>query len=470
MQRSGVFWQFFLLAGGLFTVAVVVQSVVFLAVLPRDPDAMPSDTWTATQQQIVWLTVLIGIAGLALAFWWTRRIVSPLQELAVEVEQIAAGDYGRKVFTGRQDELGVLARSFNHTSERLAAQFAQLDEDRQQLRAVLSSMAEGVVAMDAGQGILFANERAAQLMEFDSRSAVGRRLWEMTRNRAVQDVIESALSAGQGRDQELDWPGSAAKSLHVYAAPLPGTPPRGAVLVLHDTTELRRLERIRQEFVANVSHELKTPLAIIKANVETLLDGAIDDLEHRDTFLQRIAEQSDHLNALIIDLISLARIEAGTETYVFQNVAVADMVAACMERRRPLAEAKHQTLEMAPPQHPLHAWADEEAMLQILDNLVDNAIKYTPEHGKIQVRWWAETDCMLIEVHDNGVGIPRQELPRVFERFYRVDKARSRELGGTGLGLSIVKHLIQAMQGSIRADSEIGKGSTFTVRLPRSAS
>jgi two-component system phosphate regulon sensor histidine kinase PhoR len=237
--------------------------------------------------------------------------------------------------------------------------------------------------------------------------------------------------------------------------------------VLHDTSELRRLERVRQEFVANVSHELKTPLAVIKANVETLLDGAIDDVDHRGTFLQRIAEQADHLIALIMDLLSLARIEAGTETHVFQNVDVADVVAACLERRRTLAEGKRQNLETVPPEQPVCVWADEEAVLQILDNLVDNSIKYTPEGGHIRVRWWIEEEWALVEVRDNGVGIPRHELPRIFERFYRVDKARSRELGGTGLGLSIVKHLVQAMQGGIRADSEVGQGSTFTVRLPR---
>lgn len=464
MRRSGMFWQFFVLSGGLVASVVVLESILFLALF-GDRQESPQDN--AAGSQIVWLTVLIGIVGVAVAFWWTRRIVSPLQELAVEAEQIAAGDYGRRVFAGRRDELGILARSFNHTSERLAAQFARLDEDRQELRAVLSSMVEGVVAVDKGQNILFANERAAQLLEFDSRTAVGRRLWEVARHRAVQDVVESALSAGQGRHQELDWPTPQARTLHLYAGPLPGSPPRGAVLVLHDTTELRRLERVRQEFVANVSHELKTPLAVIKANVETLLDGAVDDVDHRDTFLQRINEQADHLNALIMDLISLARIEAGTETFVFQDVDVAEVVDISLQRHRTLAESKRQSVETVAPEPRMHIWADEEALLQIVDNLVDNAIKYTPEGGDIRVRWWGEEEWVLIEVRDNGVGIPRHELPRVFERFYRVDKARSRELGGTGLGLSIVKHLVQAMQGSIRAESEVGKGSAFTVRLPR---
>jgi two-component system phosphate regulon sensor histidine kinase PhoR len=466
MRRSGIFWQFFALSGGLLAVAIILEGLLLLSLAGTTQDPQGEAAGQA-RDRILWLTALIGLAGLAVAFWWTRRMIAPLQELAVEAEQIAAGDYGRKVFNGRQDELGMLARSFNRTSERLATQFAQLDEDRQQLRAVLGSMAEGVVAMDARQGILFANERAAQLLEFDSRAAIGRRLWEVARNRAVQELIESALSARQGRQQEFDWPGSQVKTLHVYAAPLPGMPPRGAVLVLHDTTELRRLERVRQEFVANVSHELKTPLAIIKANVETLMDGAIDDKDHRETFLQRIGEQSDYLNALIMDLISLGRIEAGTETFVFQEIPVASIMAACLERRQALAQGKRQVLQIVPPEEPVAVWADEEAVLQILDNLVDNAIKYTPEEGHIRVRWWAEEEWALIEVRDTGVGIPRSELPRVFERFYRVDKARSRELGGTGLGLSIVKHLIQAMQGNIRADSEVGMGSTFVVRLPR---
>jgi two-component system phosphate regulon sensor histidine kinase PhoR len=260
--------------------------------------------------------------------------------------------------------------------------------------------------------------------------------------------------------------------LTVHAAKLPGSPARGAVLVLHDTSELRRLERVRQEFVTNVSHELKTPLSVIKACVETLLDGAADDPAYRESFLQQISDQGERLHALILDLLSLARIESGTEVFEFRNVSLGPIVAHCLERHSARAETKHQSLQAVAPQRlppntaDVTIWADEEAVSEILDNLVDNAVKYTPDGGKILVRWHEDADQVCLEVEDSGIGIPEADLPRIFERFYRVDKARSRELGGTGLGLSIVKHLVQAMNGSILARSQVGKGTVFSVRLP----
>jgi two-component system phosphate regulon sensor histidine kinase PhoR len=245
-----------------------------------------------------------------------------------------------------------------------------------------------------------------------------------------------------------------------------------AVLVFHDTTELRRLERLRQDFVANVSHELKTPLSVITACVETLLEGGMEDVEHRGRFLLRIEEQSHRLHSLILDLLSLARIESGDHLLTLQPIAVAGIAQACVERHQARAHGKNQILLLEPPQQgsEVRVLADEEAFSEILDNLVDNAMKYTPAGGSIRLRWSSDQEMYQVEVQDTGIGIPEQDLPRIFERVYRVDKARSRELGGTGLGLSIVKHLVQAMHGTVRASSELGKGSTFTVCLPKSAS
>ena len=427
-------------------------------------------------RNVVWTTAAItGVVALLLAFWLVRRITHPLQELTGVAEHIAAGRYGHKVYAVGRDEIGQLAQSFNHMSERLAAQFAQLAEDREQLRMILSGMVEGVVALDAQQRVLFANERAGQLLEFPAQTSAGRKLWELVRRPNLQQVVQRALDASEPHRDELVWSSPTYKSITVHAARLPGPPPRGAVLVFYDTTELRRLENLRQEFVANVSHELKTPLAVIKAYVETLQAGAVDDPEHCGPFLERIAEQTDRLHALILDLLSLARIEAGEEAFEFRAVPVGPAVAACVERHRARATAKNlQLVFIAPPevdpeniQTAIVAWADEESLNQILDNLVDNAVKYTPASGRIQLRWRSVGENVCVEVEDNGTGIPDQDLPRIFERFYRVDKARSRELGGTGLGLSIVKHLVQSMQGTDTAASREGHGTTFTVLLPR---
>jgi two-component system phosphate regulon sensor histidine kinase PhoR len=422
-------------------------------------------------QWLVWSAAgLTGLIAMVLAFWLTRGVAGQVQELIEGTQRIAAGDYRHKVYAAEGGEVGKLARTFNHMSEQLAGQFAQLEEDRHQLRAILSGMVEGVIALDADQRILFANERAAQLLEFAAQASVGRNLWAVVRQRSFHELIQRALASAEPCQEELPWTGTAARTLLVHAARLDGSAARGAVLVLHDTSELRRLERVRQEFVANVSHELKTPLAVIRACAETLIDGAIEDAENRGLFLEQIMDQAERLNVLILDLLSLARIESGAEAFESQEVALEEVAAACLDRQRARAESKDQRLVAAPAeagQGPVVAWADEEAIGEILDNLVDNAVKYTPQGGTIRVSWWAEDDQACFEVRDNGIGIAERHLPRIFERFYRVDKARSRELGGTGLGLSIVKHLVQAMHGSVRATSQLGQGSIFTVRLPR---
>jgi two-component system phosphate regulon sensor histidine kinase PhoR len=424
----------------------------------------------ATQlRHLVWASAgLTALVALVLAWWLARRFVQPLHELSAGARQIAAGEFGHKVYLDRKDDLGDLADAFNHMSAQLADQFTQLDEDRQQLRAVLGSMVEGVIAIDDEQNILFANERAGQMLEFAPRNAAGRKLWEVVRQRAVQDMVQATMRATGGEPNKLEFADPDGKSLLMHVAQLPGETARGAVLVFHDTTELRRLERLRQDFVANVSHELKTPLSVITACIETLLEGGIEDLEHRGRFLERIQEQSQRLHTLILDLLSLARIESGEHLLTIEALAVADLAAACVERHQARAQSKKQTLLLEPPtQGDIRVLADDEAMSEILDNLVDNALKYTPEGGTIRLRWWGDDGHCNIEVQDTGIGIPEADLPRVFERFYRVDKARSRELGGTGLGLAIVKHLVQALQGAIRADSVLGQGSTFKIRLPK---
>jgi two-component system phosphate regulon sensor histidine kinase PhoR len=456
MWRSRTFWLLFGTFCGFLLFAFGGLALVLLYV--------PNLAWA--------VLAVGGLVAVLLALGLTRRITRPLHELTEAAKLVASGGYGHKVYAAGHDEIAVLARAFNHMSERLAVQFAQLEEDREQLRMILGGMVEGVVALDGQQRILFANERAAQLLGLKARPMTGRKLWEVVRRRSLQELVERALAGPEPCREELNWKVPAAQSLTVHAARLPGSPPRGAVLVLHDTSELRRLERLRREFVANVSHELKTPLSVIKACVETLIEGAVEDPEHRGPFLDKIDDQADRLHALILDLLSLARIESGEEAFELRAVPLGPEVAACVEAHRDRAEARSLLLEAVPPADgtaEVAAWADEEAVRQILDNLVDNALKYTPPGGRVKVRWRVQDGQACLEVEDTGIGIPEQDLPRIFERFYRVDKARSRELGGTGLGLSIVKHLVQAMHGNVRATSRVGEGTTFLVQLPQPA-
>jgi two-component system phosphate regulon sensor histidine kinase PhoR len=488
MWRSRIFWRLFGAYGLLILLAMGGLGAVLLnRVEHMTVDGGSFEDELARLRWIVWSTVAAtGFLVLCLAFWLARRTTLPLQELTQGAESIAAGDYGHKVYASGADEVRTLAHTFNHMSERLATQFAQLDEERQQLRAILSGMVEGVVALDAEQRLLFANERALELLDLRGQSVLGRKMWEVIRQRSLIELVRKAMVDSNPCRDELIKTGPATRSLTAHAARLQGTVSRGAVLVLHDTTELRRLEQMRQDFVANVSHELKTPLSVIQACAETLLDGAAEDPQHRNQFLTRICDEGQRLHSLILDLLSLARIESGAELFAIGPVPLADVVTECLQRHCARAANKNQRLEIecsgkvrmfqsgddaalvngkAGPR--LAALADEDALAQILDNLVDNAVKYTPDGGRIRVRWRAEDDQACLEVEDSGIGIPERDLPRVFERFYRVDKARSRELGGTGLGLSIVKHLLQGMHGTIQASSVIGKGSVFHIRLPR---
>ncbi len=418
--------------------------------------------------RILILALASTLIALLPAWLWRIRLLRALRQLCQAVRDITAGRYGEKIYALGDGELGVLSRAFNSMSERLDEQFAELEEDRQRLRTILGGMIEGVVAIDARQRIEFANERGGQLLEFNPSSAIGRKFWEMVRERQVVGIVETALESEEPQRAEFDWKGATTKSLSVYVSPVKKRA-GGAIIVLADTSELRKLERLRHEFVANVSHELKTPLAVIKAAVETLQDGAVNDLENRDMFLAQVSDQTDRLKNLILDLLSLARIESGAMSLEVAPVPIAEAVHGCFERHLARAEAKNQSLEMIEPAEPSAAEirTDEEFLGQILDNLIDNAIKYTPPGTRIAVRWYGLGDQICFEVEDNGPGIPEEDLPRIFERFYRVDKARSRELGGTGLGLAIVKNLANLMKGNVKVSSKLGQGTTFTVCVPR---
>jgi two-component system phosphate regulon sensor histidine kinase PhoR len=255
------------------------------------------------------------------------------------------------------------------------------------------------------------------------------------------------------------------KTVALNAASLGSSNVQGAVLVLHDISELRRLERMRRDFASNVSHELKTPLTSIQAYADTLLDGALEDSGQNRTFLERIIQQSQRLQALIGDLLSLSKIETQSEMFDIQPVCVDEAIQSCADGHLAVAAGKGVDLQWAAVEG-LRVMCDPEGLGQILDNLVDNALNYTAAEGHVSIRSRREGECCVIEVEDSGIGISREQQSRIFERFYRADKARSREVGGTGLGLAIVKHLSQAFGGSVSVTSELGAGSIFQVRLP----
>jgi len=409
---------------------------------------------------------LTAVAAYVLA----RHFTSPLEALTDGASRLAEGDFKHRIRPAGGRETRTLAHTFNDMAVKLSQSFSDLQKDKEQLETILFGMVEGVIALDQEQTILFVNDRAAGLLEFPADEAVGRKLSEVVRLGAIHQAAAKALRGNGPYREEFDHLGADQKSLAVYVGRLPDSP--GAIMVIHDITELRRLERLRQDFVANVSHELKTPLANIKSSIEVLLDGAAEEATSRDQFLREIEFQAERLHALVVDLLRLSRLESGAATLHFEVVPMEDAIHASLDRHRTRAEAKGLTLDGValigcPPD--LGVWADEDSLACVLDNLVDNAIKYTPPGGRITVRWESSAQQVCFEVEDSGVGIPAADLPRVFERFYRVDRARSREMGGTGLGLSIVKHMVLAMSGTVRVMSEANKGTTFRVCLPRAA-
>ncbi|OAI53541.1 hypothetical protein AYO47_04495 [Planctomyces sp. SCGC AG-212-M04] len=333
------------------------------------------------------------------------------------------------------------------------------------LEAVLGTMIDGVVVVNSSLTLLYVNRAARRLLDLGDKPVVGRLISEVSRSAPLQDIIETSLRKVAHQQTELQLIRQKL-TLAVSAAPLDLEPAGGVLIVLHDVTDLRRLERMRREFVSNVSHELKTPLTSIQAYAETLLSGGLEDETHCRGFVERIQEQAERLQTLILDLLRLARIEADDVAFEINSVDVGDVISECVDDRRDLAKSKGLSLTANPPANAVHATAEPEGLRTIISNLVENALNYTPAGGRVDVEWGVVDDQVRIVVSDTGVGIPKEHQGRVFERFYRVDRARSRALGGTGLGLSIVKHLVQAFGGRVELESEQGKGSTFTVWLP----
>ncbi|MBB6428898.1 sensor histidine kinase [Algisphaera agarilytica] len=357
-------------------------------------------------------------------------------------------------------------------NRQLAERLTTVERRRSELEAVLSSMVEGVAAIDTEERLISLNRAAALMLSLDPKRAVGRSIQEVVRNASLQSLVTEALGsqANTPATRELSLrlnPGSSTddRSIQAQAAPVRDAEGRqvGAVVVLHDVTRLRRLESVRRDFVANVSHEIKTPISAIKAAVETLIDDEQMPVPARQNFTGIIARQTERLDAIIEDLLSLTRLEqeGATVSDEIEAHAVEPVIRAACETCHAKAQAKSITLKIEA--EPLRAQVVPTLLEQALVNLIDNAIKYSPEDTTVVISAERRNDDAVLAVTDEGRGIEPEHLPRVFERFYRTDRARSRQLGGTGLGLSIVKHIAETMGGKASVRSQLSKGSTFTL-------
>lgn len=419
----------------------------------------------------IFITVaVLFIAGLALSFVLAQYIVRPIEVVRSAAQELAKGNLEVTVEMNRRDEFGQLVEAFNSMGREMQNRVGQLEDNRREMSTIMDNMAEGLLLVDSGGGVILANRAAESLLITGDKSLVGRPLWETVRFPEVDELLSSLPNLDEPRRVWVEdrTQGTQRRVLGFVATPLFATAngERHAVLLISDATEDQKLLEMRQDFVANVSHELKTPLTSISAYVETLLDGAADDESVRVPFLKKIQTNSTRLSKLVSDILNLSRLESGTGDESRQLLDLNDLAASCAERHQETATNKDVTLTIHKSGQPVIALVNEEDMTEAVDNLIVNAISYTPAGGAVDVRIRRSDLGLLLEVEDTGCGIPEEALSRVFERFYRVDKARSRALGGTGLGLAIVKHVAIKLGGRVDAESVVGKGSTFRISLP----
>lgn len=464
LLRRRLVWQF-LKVLGLSMVLSTLGVVLLVAAIAGFPPQSAA-AWTG-------LLLLSGLATLIVSSILASRLVSPiLEDLTNSFQKVSTGDYSAELKSASHERAQEVGIEFDRMTELLGRRASLLSDDRNRLRTVIDSMFEGVIAVDPSQQVLLVNAAACRLFNIRETTSVGRPLWELIRNTRVQNLIDKCFEQKNRVGAEMELRGNPSRTIAISAAPLPveatvDTPTRpGAVIVIADVTELRRLESVRQEFVANASHELKTPLASIQACVETLLNGGADDVDFRDKFLKMIDESSQRLDSLVHDMLTLAKSETQREHLQLFPVPFERVAITSLSRQQQAAERKQITLKKEAPSEPVILLADDEALEEIFDNLLGNAVKYTNPGGTVTLRWKAEAGQGIIEVEDTGIGIPGNQLPRIFERFYRVDRHRSRDQGGTGLGLSIVKHLVQSVGGKITVESRLNVGSTFRIRIP----
>lgn len=397
----------------------------------------------------------------------SRRISKPLVAMKLGAQRFAAGELGHRLTAPRVKELRELATALNKMAVDLGDRIETVTRQRNELEVVLSSMVEGVFAVDMDEKLLKMNRSAQELLGIDATRWQGRTLTEAVRNPDVQHFVSDILDNRHPTEGEIVIGGNKFLQIHGTLLYDAARHEIGALIVMNDITRLRKLENIRREFAANVSHELRTPITSIKGFVETLRDGAIDDRESSERFLDIIVKHTDRLNAIIEDLLSLARIEQDVESkrVSLQSGSVRDVVTSAVNLCEQRANEKEIAIEVNCPDD-IHAIIAAPVLERATVNLLDNAINYSEQGSIVKVSVDKQNSEVVISVKDSGCGIASEHLPRLFERFYRVDPDRSRKLGGTGLGLAIVKHIALAHNGRVSVDSEPGEGSTFRIHIP----
>lgn len=416
-------------------------------------------------------TILVSLVfGLALAFVLAsvlaRHFMRSVNRFIYASDKFAKGDFHHRIYLDSSDELGRLAQTLNDMAAHIEEKIRFIEVQNQQLRAIFQSMVEGIMVLDKEAAFVSVNPAIERMFAIDQAYAQGKTFLEVIPNNDIAEVISQVLKTNiiVSRELALVWP--VRKTLQLNAVPIvEAGAVTGCLIVAHDVTEMRRLETVRTDFVANVSHELKTPLTSIKGFVETLREGGLDDKEHAQQFLKIIEEHTDRLNNLINDLLDLSYLESRESALVEEPVDLRELADKVLSGFGVAIRKKSLAVKNQVPAGFI-VMADKAKIEQVFTNLIDNAVKFNKDRGELVVAAQKGDGALTVSVQDSGIGIPVRDLPRIFERFYRVDKARSRQLGGTGLGLSIVKHIIELHGGTVGVESTEGIGSRFWFTLP----
>ena len=415
------------------------------------------------------LAIVITTVLAILAAWLIARTTTrPIRELTRASKKIAAGQLDQKITVRMKGEIGQLASAFNEMSLSLRKMVEEVSAEKAKLTTILSNMADGVIMTDVNGSIVLANQAAGKLFGFREDDAITRPVIEVVHDHEVEEILKLCLKTGKEQTTQFES-GAARRFLRAIAISINNQGrPDGALILLQDLTELRNLQTMRRELVGNISHELRTPIAGIKAMAETLQDGAIDDRKAAGDFLTRIVGEADRLTQMVAELTQLSRIETGQVELKMEPVNINLLAEEVMAQMNPLAERHQVTLFQELSNDLPLIQVDKDRIRQTIINLVHNAVKFNKPGGKVKISTGHDANSIIVSVSDNGIGIPREDLPHVFERFYKADKARTG--GGSGLGLAIARHTVQAHGGDIRVQSEEGKGSTFSFNLPLSNS
>ncbi len=442
-----------------------VQAVIRAAVSLTSLD----EALTSVRLKIAFGGLVIAVLAALVSLAVARRISQPIEEIKRGAARFADGDLSHRLPSPDTEEMAGLTETLNRMAAQLNERMQTVFQQRNELEAVLSSMLEGVIAVDRNERVINMNPAAGRMFDCDPVKVQGRNIQEVVRNLAIQRFVTRVLTTSEAISDDFILYRAEERTLNIHSSPLydSSSVQIGALLVMNDVTQLRHLENVRRDFVANVSHEIKTPLTAIKGFVETLQQGTVVDKAEQERFLGIVLKHVNRLGAILEDLLALSRMEQenGIEEVRLSTGKIKDVIQTAIQVCQPKAAARDITISVDAAED-LSANLDATLLEQAFVNLIDNAVKYSDDGSQVRISAAQKKREVAIKFVDQGSGIPSKHLPRLFERFYRVDKARSRKLGGTGLGLAIVKHIVQAHGGHITVESSLGQGSTFTVHLP----